>query len=49
LLKEDFYDYIGSDMHGLSNFERFLPELRLSSKNIERIEQLIENNKKLVS
>jgi len=48
LLKEDFYDYIGSDMHGLSNFERFLPELRLSSKNIERIEQLIENNKKLV-
>ena len=48
LLKEDFYDYVGSDMHGLSNFERFLPGLRLSSKNIERLEQLIENNKKLV-
>jgi tyrosine-protein phosphatase YwqE len=47
LLKEGMYDYVGSDMHGLGNFERFLPELRLSSKNIERLEQLIENNKKL--
>ena len=41
------YDYVGSDMHGLSNFEHFLPEIRLSKKNIERLEQLIENNKKL--
>lgn len=47
LLKEGMYDYVGSDMHGLGNFERFLPEIRLSSKNIERLEQLIENNKKL--
>ena len=47
LLKEDFYTYVGSDMHGLGNFERFLPEIRLSSKDIERLEQLIENNKKL--
>ena len=48
LLKEGLYDYVGSDMHGLSNYERFLPEIRLSNKNIERLEQLIENNKKLV-
>lgn len=47
LLKEGMYDYVGSDMHGLSNFERFLPEIRLSNKEIERLEQLIENNKKL--
>ena len=47
LLKEGMYDYVGSDMHGLGNFERFLPEIRLSKKNIERLEQLIENNKKL--
>ena len=47
LLKEGMYDYVGSDMHGLSNFERFLPEIRLSTKDIERLEQLIENNKKL--
>ena len=48
LLKEGLYDYVGSDMHRLSNYERFLPEIRLSNKNIERLEQLIENNKKLI-
>ena len=47
LLKEGMYDYVGSDMHGLSNFERFLPEIRLSNKEIDRLQQLIENNKKL--
>ena len=47
LLKEGMYDYVGSDMHGLGNFERFLPEIRLSKKNMDRLEQLIENNKKL--
>ena len=48
LLKEGFYDYVGSDMHGLGNFERFLPEIRLNKKCMEQLEQLIENNKKLV-
>lgn len=47
LLKEGMYDYVGSDMHGLGNFERFLPEIRLTNKEIERLEQLVENNKKL--
>lgn len=47
LLKEGMYDYVGSDMHGLGNFERFLPEIRLSKKNMDRLEQLIENNKGL--
>ena len=47
LLKEGMYDYVGSDMHNLDHFRRFLPQIRLSSKNIERLEQLIENNKKL--
>lgn len=48
MLKEGLYDYVGSDMHGLSNFERFLPEIRLNKKCIEELERLIENNKKLV-
>ena len=47
LLKNGFYDYIGSDMHGLSNFERFLPELRLSTKEIDQLYRLKENNKRL--
>ena len=48
LLKEGLYDYVGSDMHGLSNFERFLPEIRLGKKEMEELERLLENNKKLV-
>jgi tyrosine-protein phosphatase YwqE len=47
LLKEGLYDYIGSDMHGLSNFERFLPELKLKTKEIDQLVQLLENNKTL--
>ena len=47
LLKEGMYDYVGSDMHNLDNFRRFLSEIRLSTKNIERLEQLLENNKTL--
>jgi len=48
LLKEGLYDYVGSDMHNLSNYERFLPEIRLSKKNMEELERLLENNKKLI-
>lgn len=48
LLKEGMYDFVGSDMHNLSNFERFLPSLRLSRKSINELEQLLENNKELV-
>ncbi len=47
LLQEGLYDYIGSDMHGLSNFERFLPGLRLKVKEIDLLGQLLENNKTL--
>ena len=47
LLKEGMYDYVGSDMHGLSNFERFLPGLKLKAKEIDQLAQLLENNKKL--
>ena len=48
LLKEGMYDYVGSDMHGLSNFERFLPEIRLSKNELTELRKLIENNKKLL-
>lgn len=47
LLKEGMYEFVGSDMHNLDNFRRFLPEIRLTKKEMERLEQLIENNKKL--
>jgi len=47
LLKEGMYDYVGSDMHGLDNFRRFLPDIRLSKREMANLEILIENNKKL--
>ena len=47
MLKNGMYDFVGSDMHGLDNFRRFLPEIRLAKKEITELEKLIENNKKL--
>ena len=47
MLKNGMYDFVGSDMHGLDNFRRFLPEIRLTKKEITELEKLIENNKKL--
>ena len=48
LLKEGMYDYVGSDMHGLGNYERFFPEIRLNKKEMGELERLLENNKKLI-
>lgn len=47
LLQEGMYDYVGSDMHNLDNFRRFLPEIRLTKKELQQLELLIENNKRL--
>ena len=47
MLKEGMYDYVGSDMHGLSNFKHFLPEIKLSTKEMDQLLILKENNKKL--
>lgn len=47
LLKEGMYDYVGSDMHNVGNFERFLPKIKLRTKDLDRLEQLMENNKGL--
>lgn len=47
MLKDGMYDYVGSDMHGLSNFQRFLPDIRLTTKEMDNLGLLLENNKKL--
>ena len=47
LLEEGMYDCIGSDMHNIENYERFLPKLKLRKKDWERIERLLENNRTL--
>lgn len=47
LLENKMYDYIGSDMHSLDNFCKFLPELKMKTKEIDAVAQLLENNKTL--
>jgi len=47
LLKEGFYHYVASDMHGLSNFQRFLPEIKLTTTEMDELLILKENNKTL--
>lgn len=47
LLKEGLYDFVGSDMHNLGTFERFMPKLKLKTKEIDVLAQLLENNKML--
>lgn len=47
LLKHGLYDFVASDMHGLNNFERFLPHIKLTTKEMDELLRLKENNKKL--
>lgn len=47
LLKEGMYDYVGSDMHNLSTYRKFFPNIRLGKKELEQLERLVENNKRL--
>lgn len=47
LLKEDMYDFTGSDFHRLPDYERGIKELNLNSRQIEKLKQLIANNEGL--
>ena len=47
LLRSGYYDFVGTDMHRLEHFERHVRALRVSHKERERLEELMENNKKL--
>lgn len=47
LLKEGMYDYVGTDLHRIQNVDRFLSDIRLSTKERDRLEILFENNKEL--
>jgi tyrosine-protein phosphatase YwqE len=47
LLKEGMYDYVGSDLHKWDTFVRFSSQIKLGKKDIDRVAQLLENNKEL--
>lgn len=47
LLNEGMYDYVGSDLHRIENVDRMISDIRLSTKETDRLLQLFENNKQL--
>ncbi len=47
LLKEGFYDYVGTDLHRVANLESKISSIKLSKKEWDRLSVLLENNKKL--
>ena len=47
LLKEKMYDYVGTDLHRVANVERMIATIKLSTKERDQLEILLENNKTL--
>lgn len=47
LLEKGYYDYVGTDMHNLDSFMRQLSAIKLGKKDMDRVAELLENNKKL--
>ena len=46
-MKEGFYDYAGSDLHHPGDYKRNLARLKLSSKMLDGVREVLENNKRL--
>ena len=47
LLKAGMYDYVGTDLHRVTNVKKMLASIRLTTKEKDRLEVLLENNKTL--
>lgn len=47
LLKEGMYDYVGSDLHRVENVEHLMASIRLTTKERDQLQRLLENNKQL--
>ena len=47
LLKAGMYDYVGSDLHRVSRVNDMMTSIRLTTKERDRLEILLENNKTL--
>ena len=47
MLQHKMYDYVGTDMHRLDNFRKYLSNMKLSAKEIDELHLLYENNAKL--
>ena len=48
LLREGYYDYVGTDFHKLSEYEKGLRTLRLSGEQVRLVRKLLDNNAMLL-
>jgi tyrosine-protein phosphatase YwqE len=44
LLMQNFYDYVGSDLHHIERYKSMLMRLKLTTKQLDKLEQLLVNN-----
>lgn len=44
LLQRGMYDFVGSDLHHLHRYKYFLEHMKLTAKQLDAVEQLLENN-----
>ena len=44
LLQRGMYDFVGSDLHHLYHYQTMLEHLKLTTKQLDALEQLLENN-----
>ena len=44
LLNEGMYDYVGLDMHHLNSFQKYVPNIKLKTKEIDLLHGLYEKN-----
>lgn len=44
LLQRGMYDFVGSDLHHLYHYQSMLEHMKLTTKQLDAVEQLLENN-----
>ena len=44
LLQRGMYDFVGSDLHHLHRYKHMLEHMKLTTKQLDAVEQLLENN-----
>lgn len=48
LLEKGLYDFVGTDLHHLESYTQALKSIRLTKKELKALQELFENNKRLV-
>jgi tyrosine-protein phosphatase YwqE len=44
LLEDDFYDFVGTDLHHIDRYDDFLQNLKLTRQQLDKLEELLTNN-----